>query len=176
MNLITTVRRSKQATLKSVIDPMVGELWDSILSLDPGSSPVVSVFSDHGQIRVIPDDAHSLRLAFPYEREIGHLFDALGLDVHDYPGEDPDCDLWWLRMAVWHKSICRTAALVGQIHLSLTVMSDLLVVPSGKPMRQACTHSELQGALAGVLIRNVQAEGWYAGYHGADTGRSNCAA
>jgi hypothetical protein len=54
--------------------------------------PFVVIFSDHGQIHVKADDKHSLRLAFPFEREIGHLFDALGLDVHDYPGEDPNCD------------------------------------------------------------------------------------
>ena len=75
----------QKSHLENVIDPLVGELWDSILSNDPVSSPIVSIFSDHGQIRVIPDDDHSLRLAFPFEREIGHLFDALGLDVHDYP-------------------------------------------------------------------------------------------
>jgi hypothetical protein len=76
--------------LIGVVDPIVGELWDFILDRERKSAlPLIAIFSDHGQIQVVPDDRHSLRLAFPFEREIGHLFDALGLDVHDYPGEEP---------------------------------------------------------------------------------------
>ena len=78
--------------LVGVIDPMIGELLDGIRFNDPNVKPITAVFSDHGQIRVVPDDKHSLRLAFPFEREMGYLFDALGLDVHDYPGEDPHCN------------------------------------------------------------------------------------
>lgn len=72
------------------LDPMIGELAQAIQ--EAGAAPLTIICSDHGQIKVPADDQHSLRLAFPFEREMGHLFDALGLDVHDYPGEDPDCD------------------------------------------------------------------------------------
>jgi hypothetical protein len=151
--------------LESVIDPMVGELWDSILSMDPGSKLVVSVFSDHGQTRVIPDDDHSLRLAFPFEREIGHLFDALGLDVHDYPGEDPDCDALvasngGMAHVYLQNRIARWADAPDFSH-------D--VRPVGRAFWDSHMTgkyaSELEGALAGVFFRNVQTDGWYAGYH-----------
>jgi len=113
---------------------------------------------------VLKDDRHSLRLAFPFEREIGHLFDALGLDVHDYPGEDPDCD------AV-------VAANGGLAHVYLQNRTrrwadvpkfdrDILLV--GRAFWDAHQTgkyaSELKGALAGVLIRNVEKDGWDAPY------------
>lgn len=151
--------------LIEVVDPMVGELWDFILDRKRKSAPpLVAIFSDHGQIRVVPDDRHALRLAFPFEREIGHLFDALGLDVHDYPGEDPDCD------AV-------VASNGGLAHVYLQNRrgrwADLPefereVLPVGRAFWVAHETgkyaTELEGALAGVLVRNVAGKGWDAPY------------
>lgn len=151
--------------ISNIIDPLVGELWEQVAALTPPEElPLVAIFSDHGQIEVIPDDRHSLRLAFPFERELGHLFDALGLDVHDYPGEDPDCD------AV-------VAANGGLAHVYLQnrygrwadapdFQRD--VFPVGEAFWQAHQRgkyaSEIQGALAGVLVRDVGLSGWYAPY------------
>lgn len=73
------------------VDPQVGRLLDALAAQGAGAETLFAVVSDHGQIAVEPDDRHSLRIGFPFDREMGHLFDALGLDVHDYPGEDPDC-------------------------------------------------------------------------------------
>ena len=150
--------------LANVIDPMIGDLWDTILSLSPDPYPLISIFSDHGQIRVIDDDRHSLRLAFPFEREIGHLFDALGLDVHDFPGEDPDCD------AV-------VASNGGMAHVYLQNRKsrwadapeferDILSVARAFWEAHASGRyaSELEGSLAAVLVRNVEKDGWYAPY------------
>ena len=151
--------------LTKQIDPLVGELWTQIIKTHaPAELPLVAVFSDHGQIEVVPDDDHSLRLAFPYERELGHLFDALGLDVHDFPGEDPDCDAVvasngglahvylqdrqgrWADAPDFQRDVMPVAGAFWEAH------------KSGK------YASEIQGALAGVLVRNVQESGWYARY------------
>lgn len=151
--------------LAETVDPLVGALWQVVTdSLPATERPLVALFSDHGQIEVIPDDRHSLRLAFPFEREMGHLFDALGLDVHDFPGEDPDCD------AV-------VAANGGLAHVYLQNRRGRWadapdfqrdVLPVGKAFWQAhqagAYAPELQGALAGVLARVVGSEGWYAPY------------
>jgi hypothetical protein len=153
------------------LDGMIGELWQAILELGAGDgATLVIVFSDHGQIGVVPDDRHSLRLAFPIEREIGHLFDALGLDVHDYPGEDPNCD------AV-------VACNGGLAHVYLQnrrerwadppdFKRDVLTVGGAfwEAHDTGRYASEIEGALAGVLLRDVQGEGWFATYRALTPG------
>jgi hypothetical protein len=125
---------------------------------------LVAIFSDHGQIRVIPDDRHSLRLAFPFEREIGHLFDALGLDVHDFPGEDPDCD-----------AVVAANGGLGYVYLQNqrgrwadAPEFDRDLLPIGRAFWEAHQTgkyaTELAGALSGVLVRNVARNGWDAPY------------
>jgi len=152
--------------LEKAIDPMIGELWAAITEASGGSPlPVVAFFSDHGQVRVIPDDQHSLRLAFPFEREMGHLFDALGLDVHDFPGEDPDCD-----------AVVASNGGLAQVYLQNrrgrwadVPAFERDILPVGRAFWDAHQTGryapELGGALAGVLLRNLEKEGWYAPYH-----------
>jgi len=147
------------------VDPMVGQLLAAIsLCRPPASSLFTAIFSDHGQIEVIPDDQHSLHLGFPFDKELGHLFNALGLDVHDFPGEDPDCDA--------------VLALNGGLAYVYLQKKDgrWADVPQFerdvRPVAQAFwdAHltgeyaSELKGALAGVLLRNVERDGWEARY------------
>lgn len=151
--------------LTDVIDPMIGELWGGISQkLNDAKMPLVAIFSDHGQIQVIPDDKHSLRLAFPFEREIGHLFDALGLDVHDYPGEDPDCD-----------AVVASNGGLAHVYLQNRTGHWQDIPDFGRdvlPVAQAFWEAHLTGkyatelkrALAGVLVRNVELEGWHAQY------------
>jgi len=151
--------------LSNVIDPLIGELWNAVVSLDPNPSPLISIFSDHGQIRVKPDDRHSLRLAFPLEREMGHLFDALSLDVHDFPGEDPECD------AV-------VASNGGLAHVYLQNQHArwgdtpeferdvLLVAKAFWDAHNSGKHAtEIKGALSAILIRDVEKYGWFAPYN-----------
>jgi hypothetical protein len=156
--------------LVDYIDPMVGKLWDAVsLQAEPGTV-LVAIFSDHGQVEVYPDDRHSLRLAFPFEREMGHLFDALGLDVHDYPGEDPACD------AV-------VASNGGTAHVYLrnrrgdwNQVPDFKrdVLPVGRAFWQAHATgryaAELEGALSGVMIRDSAGDGWDAPYRALTPG------
>jgi hypothetical protein len=151
--------------LAGVLDAYVGELWEAVLKACPaGTSPVVALFSDHGQIGMPADDRHSLRLAFPFEREMGHLFDALGLDVHDFPGEDPECD-----------AVVASNGGMAQVYLQNRFghwadapVFERDVRPVGAAFWQAHadgSHAgELQGALAGVLLRNVAEYGWHASY------------
>ncbi len=152
------------------IDSMIGELYDSIVETQHAASLLVVIFSDHGQIEVIPDDRHSLRQAFPFERELGHLFDALGLDVHDYPGEDPDCD-----------AVVASNGGLAYVYLQnrrrrWADSPDFLrdVLPVGRAFWEAHATgryaAEVQGALAGVLVRNVEKDGWYAPYQALTSG------
>ncbi len=147
------------------LDPIVSELWDALISLSPSPASIfTAIFSDHGQISVPADDQHSIRLAFPFERELGHLFDALGLDVHDYPGEDPNCD------AV-------VASNGGLAHIYLRnrrggwadppdFTRDVLSV--GRAFWEAHASGryapEIKSALAGVLVRDVTHGNWEAPY------------
>ena len=155
---------SQKKYLTDIIDPMVGELWDSIKNLDPEVSPLIAIFSDHGQIEVVKDDRHSIRLAFPFEREMGNLFDALGLDVHDFPGEDPNCD------AV----VCSNG---GLAHVYLRNQGgEWTEVPEferdvyevGRAFWEAHQSGryapEIHDALDGVFLRNVSVNGWDAPY------------
>jgi len=150
--------------LCSVVDPLIGRLWDTILSMRADDKIVVSVFSDHGQVQVIPDDTHALQLAFPFDRELSHFFTSLGLDVHNYPGEDPACDA--------------VAALNGGLaHIYLQNRDGKWcdqpiftrdILPVAKALWEAHNDGkysqELEGALSGVLVRDAQNSGWHAPY------------
>lgn len=150
--------------LSQHIDPMVGRLWQVIDSAAAGRSTVVALFSDHGQIGVPAEEHYALRLGFPRSGVLGRFFDALGLDVCDYPGEDPDCDA--------------VAALNGGLaHVYLRNQSgrwsdppDLArdILPVGRALWEAHSGgayaSELRGALSGVLLRHVERAGWAACY------------
>jgi hypothetical protein len=147
------------------IDPMIGELWDLVLSSKPDLLPLVAIFSDHGQIQVIPDDVHSLKLGFPFEREMTHLFDMLGLDVHDKPGEGPNCDA----VVALNGGLAHVYLRHRHKQWSDLPLFDRDVYLVGRAFWDAHKTgqfaSELHGALAGVLIRNVEADGWYAPYY-----------
>ncbi len=154
--------------LRQVIDPLVSQLWQTIQDLqDPAGKnlPMCAIFSDHGHSSVPADDRHSLRLAFPFERELSKLFDALGLDVLDVPGESMNCD------AV-------VASNGGLAHVYLrdrkthqwSEAPDFAqdILPVSLAFWQAHAYGryapELQNALAGVLVRDVEHQGWNARY------------
>ena len=148
------------------VDPMVGELWDAMIASQPDAqkSTLVAVFSDHGQIEVIHDDRHSLKLGFPFDREMAQFFDALGLDVHDFPNEAPNCN------AV-------LALNGGTAHVYLHHHSETWQTPPNfkkdvLPVAHAFWEAhetgkysiDMQGTLSGVLVRNVAQHGWEASY------------
>lgn len=150
------------------IDPMVGQLWDAVLAAIPDSARrnlIVVVVSDHGQIDVIRDDQHSLRIGFPFDREMGDLFTSLGLDVHDYPGEVPNCDaVMALNGGLAFVYLHNQAGHWGDPpHFQRDVLP---VARAFWDAHQTGVHaSDLHGALAGVLVRNVDDDGWMAPYY-----------
>jgi hypothetical protein len=150
--------------LSRVVDAQINRLLSELEALDLLAGTLFVVLSDHGQIAVRPDDRHSLRLSFPFDREMGYLFDALGLDVHDLPGEDPACD------AV-------VACNGGLAHVYLQnrqgrwadrprFAEDVLPVANAfwEAHHSGKYADDLRGALALVLVRNVEREGWEADY------------
>lgn len=149
-----------------VLDGYIGELWEAVAAAAPtaGHKPICVVFSDHGQIGVPADDRHSLRLGFPFERELGHLFDALGLDVHDFPGEDPNCDaVVALNGGLAHVYLQNRR---GRWQDAPDFELDVLPVATAFWEAHASGQyaQELQGALAAVLVRDVEREGWSTRY------------
>jgi hypothetical protein len=153
--------------LCDVLDGYLGELFEAVCSRLPRGdhAPLCLVFSDHGQIAVPADDDHSLRLGFPFEREMGHLFDALGLDVHDIPGEDPNCDAVVASNGGMAHVYLQNRR--GKWHDAPDFERDVL--PVGRAFWEAHASgryaSELKDALAGVLVRDVGRGGWRATYH-----------
>lgn len=145
------------------VDPMVGEFWAAVQEAE-NAPPLVVVFSDHGQIRVIPDDPHSLKIGFPFDVELGHFFKDLGLDVHDFPGEDPNCDA----VMALNGGLAYVYLQNKNGHWADPPVFERDVLPVAKAFWEAHASGahaeELRGALAGVLVRNVEAEGWKAGF------------
>jgi hypothetical protein len=150
---------------------MIGELWEAVARLwegqPPGSSPLWAVFSDHGQIGVPADDRHSLRLAFPFERELGPLFDALGLDVHDFPGEDPHSDaVVASNGGLAQVYLCNLFG--GERRWSEPPDFDKEVLPVGRAFWEASADGkyavDLHGSLAAVLARDAGGGRWRAPY------------
>jgi hypothetical protein len=150
--------------LTRVVDKQVGRLLAELRARRLAENALFVVLSDHGQIATPDDEQHSLRLSFPFDREMGYLFDALGLDVHDLPGEDPNCD------AV-------VASNGGMAHVYLQhraghwadpprFAEDVLPVANAFwEANLTGKHApDLRGALAMILVRNVEREGWEADY------------
>ncbi|MBP7693707.1 MAG: alkaline phosphatase family protein [Anaerolineales bacterium] len=150
--------------LTRVVDAQVGGLTAELERAGMFADTLFAIVSDHGQIGVVADDRHALRLGFPFDREMGYLFDALGLDVHDKPGEGPHCD------AV-------VACNGGLAHVYLKHRAgawadpprfETDVLPVARAFwaaHQTGQHApDLLGALALVLVRAVERDGWDADY------------
>jgi hypothetical protein len=150
--------------LTRVVDPQVGQLLATLEDLHWLDNTVFAVLSDHGQITVIPDDQHSLRLSFPFDREMGYLFDALGLDVHDLPGEGPNCNA----VVACNGGLAHIYLQHRQGHWPAAPRFKDDVLPVAQALWEAALTGryapDLREALALVLIRNVERDGWDADY------------
>jgi len=150
--------------LARVVDPEVGRLVKELEQRSLLQNTLVGVVSDHGQIQVIPDDRHSLRLSFPFDREMGYLFDALGLDVHDKPGEGPACDaVLASNGGLAHVYLRRKS---GEWKEPPRFSEDVLPVARAfwEAHQTGRYAVDLKGALAMVLVRNVEQAGGQADY------------
>jgi hypothetical protein len=155
---------AQAAYVADVLDPLVGRLLTTLDELGGLDDTLFGIVSDHGHVPVVKDDRHSLRLSYPFDREMGYLFDTLGLDVHDLPGEGPNCN-----------------AVVGSNGgLALVYVQNRRghwVDPPGfeqdvLPLAAAFWEAQdsgryapdLEGALDMILVRNVERGGWESGY------------
>ena len=155
---------SQPAYLRDVIDPQLGRLLDALDARGMLAGALFVLVSDHGQIEVVPDDRHSIRLGFPFDRELGHVFEALGLDVHDVPGEDPACDaVMGLNGGLAHVYLQHRAARWAD---PPRFAED--VIPVAEAFRQMDEtgkyEDELQGSLELILVRDAGRDGWEGAY------------
>jgi len=160
---------SQRAYLRDVLDPQIGRLWDALARHGLLERTLFTLVSDHGQIEVIPDDRHSIRIGFPFDRELGHVFEALGLDVHDFPGEDPACDaVVGLNGGLTHVYLQHRA---GRWADAPRYAEDVLPVAEAfRQMSETGRYAdELRGSLELILVRDAEHEGW-AGEYRAYTG------
>jgi len=155
---------SQPAYLREVVDPQIGRLLDALGTRGLLDGAIFVLVSDHGQIEVAPDDRHSIRLGFPFDRELGHLFAALGLDVHDLPGEDPACDaVMGLNGGLAHVYLHHRA---GRWANPPRYADDVLPVAEAfRQMNESGKYEEsLRGSLDLILVRDAGREGWRGEY------------
>jgi hypothetical protein len=150
--------------LSAVTDGQVGRILNALDEHGMLDNALVAVVSDHGQIDVPASDRHALELGFPFDRELARVFDALGLDVHDLPGEGEDCNAaLGLNGGMAHVYLrCKT----GEWDDEPRFDDDVLPVAQAFwEANQSGEHfSNLQNALAMILVRDVQGDGWQADY------------
>jgi hypothetical protein len=155
---------SQPAYLREVVDPQIGRLLDALGAHEMLIGTLFVLISDHGQIEAIPDDRHSIRLGFPFDRELGHVFAALGLDVHDVPGEDPSCDaVMGLNGGLAHVYLQHRA---GRWANPPRYREDVLPVAEAfRQMNETGKYEEeLRGSLELILVRDAEHEGWMGEY------------
>ena len=155
---------SQPEYLREMIDPQIGRLLDALSRHAMLDGALFALVSDHGQVDAAPDDRHSLRLGFPFDPELEHIFKALKLDVHDIPGEDPNCDaVMGLNGGLAYVYLQRRdgrwadrpryqedVAPVAQAFLEMT--------------ERGRYAEELHDTLDLILVRNVERDGWGAEY------------
>jgi hypothetical protein len=157
---------SQPAYLHEVVDVQIGRLLAALETRGMLAGALFVLVSDHGQIEVIPDDRHSIRLGFPFDRELGHIFEALRLDVHDYPGEDPACDaVMGLNGGLAHVYLQHRAG-----HWADPPRYAEDVLPVAEAFREMNAtgkyEDELQGSLELILARDAAPSGAHEGWTG----------
>ncbi len=152
------------AYLRDVLDPQIGQLLDALTRHGMMENTLFVLASDHGQVDAIADDRHSLRLGFPFDIELIHIFNALGLDVHDKPGEDPNCDaVMGLNGGLAHVYLQNRA---GRWADPPDYAKDVLPVAEAfrRMNAEGRYAAELRDTLELILVRNVERDGWRADY------------
>lgn len=150
--------------LRSVIDPQLGRLLDLLDSSGMIEGTLFALVSDHGQSPTPGDDAHTIRLGFPFDMELSPLFAALGLELHDLPGEDPAVDaVVGLNGGLAHVYL-RHRQDEWRVHPRYT--ADVLPVAQAFHELNSTGkyRDELKGALDLILLRDVERNGWDAEY------------
>lgn len=155
---------SQPAYLREVVDPGIGRLLDALAASGMLDDTLLVLVSDHGQIEVTPDDRHSIRLGFPFDRELGHVFEALKLDLHDFPGEDPACDaVMGLNGGLAHVYLQHRARRWAD---PPRYGEDVLPIAEAflQMSAQGRYEETLKGSLELILVRDAEHQGWHAEY------------
>jgi len=150
--------------LSRIIDRQVGDFLQGYARLGLMDDTLFVIFSDHGQIGIKNDDAHTLKVGFLFDREVGYLFEALGLDVFDHPLEGPHCD-----------ALLSPSGGMAQVYLRHPghpwrepprFEADVLrLAQAFWDANQTGRYTpDLHGALEMIAVRNVEQQGWHADY------------
>jgi hypothetical protein len=152
--------------LTEIIDPQIGDLWLYLSDQFPEvlDDLQVILFSDHGQIDVVPDERHSVRMAYPFQNEFAELFEHLGFDLTDYPGEGPNSNaVIALDGGIAHVYLRQPGA-----EWSAHPLFKADILRTAKAFWQASLHGsyapDLAGSLDSVLVRDTSTEGWHTPY------------
>jgi hypothetical protein len=155
--------------LREVIDPQIGRLLEMLEAHGLLSDTLFVILSDHGQIPVIDDERHAIHLGFPFEKELEHVFEALKLDVHDKPGEDPNSDA----VIGLNGGLAYVYLQHREGRWADVPRFDEDVLPVAQAFYEMATtgryEPELAGSMELVLVRDVESGGWggeYAAYVG----------
>ena len=152
--------------LTKVVDPQIGDLWDYLADRFPEiiENLQVILFSDHGQIDVVPDEQHSIRMAFPFQNEFDDLFKHLGFDLTNYPGEGPNSNA----VIALDGGMAHVYLRQPDSEWSAPPLFEEDVLRTAKAFWQASLHGahapDLQGSLDSVLVRDAAQDGWSAPY------------
>jgi hypothetical protein len=151
-----------QSTYLRVIDRQVGEFLKVYEDLGLFEETVFCIFSDHGHIEIVADDVHALKVGMLFDREMGLVFQALGLDVNDHLLEQD------------FNALLAQAGGMAQIYVRRTgkgwdqapAFSDVLRVAQAfwQANEDGAYSADLKGSLELILVRNCEAFGWLAEY------------
>src|SRR5574341_26074 len=151
--------------LQQTLDGLIGRLIDLLHQERMFANTLFVLVSDHGQSPTPGDDAHSIRLGFPFDKELARLFESLHLDVHDIPGEAPNVDA----VVALNGGLAHVYLRHGKQEWYHVPRYQEDVLPAAEAFWQAGQTGqhcrELRGALDLILMRNVEgAKSWEAPY------------
>ncbi len=150
---------AQRAYLRETLDDLIGELVETVEGAASKNRPPLWLFAaDHGQ-RPVPDDGeHAIPLA-----AFQTMFASMGRDLLDHPGEGRHSDT----VLAFNGSMALVYLRKHQGEWQ-EAPEFATVKTLGQRFWQAHQNGKgvpaLEGALAGVFVRNVEADGWRTPY------------
>ena len=150
--------------LAQVVDPLVGHFVESWAQLGLGADTLYALFSDHGQVSLPGDDAHTLRLGSMLRRNETYEVNPLGQELPERLFEGPECDaLFCPNGGMAHIYIRKES---GAWREAPRFQEDILPAAGylWRASQDGANCPELKGSLDMVLVRDCELEGWQAEY------------
>lgn len=154
---------TERAYLVEAVDRQIGVLLQALEELGLLEGSLFSIFSDHGQADVLNDDTHMLQIGNFFDREVGYVFSAAGLDVHDHLFEGSNCD-----------ALLSPSGGMAQVYLKrkggewpdAPRFEDTLRLTKTfwEAGWEGSHYPGLRGALQMIAVRDVENQGWRAPY------------